>query len=1061
MIISGGSGFNINGVTFSVSNAVPGAPTINSVSTGAFASGQMTLCYTPPSCQGYPGKITSYVAYSRPGCISTSTTSTSSITVKGLSARTCYTFKIQAVNCQGAGCFGYYCIPNAVAGYTPPCAPIMCGASPGNTAGTVVVYYCAPIYNGGQNITSYTAVSNPPGYTATRVGSAAAITVTGLPQGYYHTFTVYATNPLGNSVASSASNTVITPGPTFILSNLLISGGGGGGYGRIPGVFNGGGGGAGGVSTFPVTVQKYLSYPVIVGAGGVRGSSSTFATQGGRSTFNCVGVCGGGYGGGGYYGGGGGYSGAGSGGGGAGSTCAGPGGAGEGFGHAGGAGSITYKSGGGGGGWRTSGSCGASVNGGWGGYGSCTTIISTSMSISWSIGQFTTATNRIYFAGGGGGGYCGGYGASFGFCGGGNGGYPGVPGVSGKLYSGGGGGGGGSNYTSKFQSGGDGGSGVVIFGYTGTTQIFGGGNIIGSFISSGTTHWAHIFTSSGILTSYNSALIPTLNTASLTAVPGQVLVSYTAPSCTGGYTITSYGAISTPGSFVGTQTGACLSTITMNGLPPGSYTFKVYATTAAGNTAYSVCSNALLVGFAGSPTCVVASPTNTIGQALISYVAPSSNGGYLITGYTANSNRGSYTGSTGSGAITISGLTTGSVYSFKVHATNSAGNGVCSACSNLIKIGTPGAPTIGTASTTTTAGQVIISYTAPSGNGGYPITGYTAISTPGSFVGTQTGACSGTITVNGLLAANTYTFKVYAINAAGNGPYSACSNSVSMPISGYPVSYLLVGGGGGGGGGLYTAPNNRWGGGGGGGGGFTTGTVYVNPGSSYPVIVGAGGSVGLSGAPGANGISSSFNSITAVGGGGGGGAATPGTANAGGSGGGGGRNSSGGAGTPGQGYPGGTGICGSGGGGGGASANGLNYQNATIAGNGGAGKSSTIVNGVTAVTYAGGGGGAGGATNPNVIGTAGAGGAGGGGKGGYRYCSSTYAGIGGTVNSGGGGGGSAGPFSCGSAPGGSGVVVISYINATQLGTGGTVSSYCSSGVKHWVHKFTTSTTYVA
>ena len=45
--------------------------------------------------------------------------------------------------------------------------------------------------------------------------------------------------------------------------------------------------------------------------------------------------------------------------------------------------------------------------------------------------------------------------------------------------------------------------------------------------------------------------------------------------------------------------------------------------------------------------------------------------------------------------------------------------------------------------------------------------------------------------------------------------------------------------------------------------------------------------------------------------------------------------------------------------------------------------------------------------------------------------------------------------------GGSGIVIISYINPTQRATGGTVTNYVSGSSTYWVHTFTTSGTFTA
>jgi hypothetical protein len=278
----------------------------------------------------------------------------------------------------------------------------------------------------------------------------------------------------------------------------------------------------------------------------------------------------------------------------------------------------------------------------------------------------------------------------------------------------------------------------------------------------------------------------------------------------------------------------------------------------------------------------------------------------------------------------------------------------------------------------------------------------------------------GTIVSNGKTIAalninsrDTETYKIYTWTSSG---------SITFPAANAPptVEYLVVGGGGAGGG----TPGVDHRGGGGGGGGFVTGFTSVTAGTSYNVVVGAGGSA-QTGTVGSNGESSSFNNKTALGGGGGG-MASVGTA--GGSGGGGGAQSTagnfgGGAATQpgsasgGLGNNGGTGGTDSstyrnGGGGGGAGAAG-GSANGSNKVDGGAGAASGISG--TTVFYAGGGGGGG---------STGVGGAGGGGN------ANTATGINnpgapGTPNTGGGGaGGSA--FSAPGGAGGSGIVIIRY-----------------------------------
>jgi hypothetical protein len=91
-----------------------------------------------------------------------------------------------------------------------PDAPTIGTAVAGNAQATVS--FTAPSSDGGSAITSYTATSNPGGFTGTlsQAGSG-NITVTGLTNGTAYTFTVTATNAIGTSSASAASNSITTP----------------------------------------------------------------------------------------------------------------------------------------------------------------------------------------------------------------------------------------------------------------------------------------------------------------------------------------------------------------------------------------------------------------------------------------------------------------------------------------------------------------------------------------------------------------------------------------------------------------------------------------------------------------------------------------------------------------------------------------------------------------------------------------------------------------------------------------------------------------------------------
>jgi hypothetical protein len=91
-----------------------------------------------------------------------------------------------------------------------PGAPTI-GTATATGSTTATVSFTAPASNGGSVITSYTATSSPSGITGTlsQAGSG-TITVSGLAGATSYTFTVTATNAIGTSDASAASNSITT-----------------------------------------------------------------------------------------------------------------------------------------------------------------------------------------------------------------------------------------------------------------------------------------------------------------------------------------------------------------------------------------------------------------------------------------------------------------------------------------------------------------------------------------------------------------------------------------------------------------------------------------------------------------------------------------------------------------------------------------------------------------------------------------------------------------------------------------------------------------------------------
>ena len=130
-----------------------------------------------------------------------------SCVVTGLTNGTPYTFKATASN--GLFISSPSTASVAVIPATAPNAPTSISGSV-TTAGAATVSFIAPLNNGGLTLTGFTVTSSPGGFTCSAAANASSCVVSGLTNGTPYTFTVVATNEIGNSVASSAS-TAVTP----------------------------------------------------------------------------------------------------------------------------------------------------------------------------------------------------------------------------------------------------------------------------------------------------------------------------------------------------------------------------------------------------------------------------------------------------------------------------------------------------------------------------------------------------------------------------------------------------------------------------------------------------------------------------------------------------------------------------------------------------------------------------------------------------------------------------------------------------------------------------------
>ena len=195
--------------------AAPATPS-NVIATGGNA--QATVSWSPQN-NGQP--ITSYTVRNTfastgvqvPDTIVTAPTGTTTVPASvtiSLVNGTSYQFAVAASNSSGSSAFS--APSNAVTPQVPtvPGAPTGVTATAGNAS--ALVAWTAPLNNGGSAITSYTVTvfaNGVAGSTVTVPGATTGAQIANLTNGTSYTFTVHATNALGNGPESAPSAPVV------------------------------------------------------------------------------------------------------------------------------------------------------------------------------------------------------------------------------------------------------------------------------------------------------------------------------------------------------------------------------------------------------------------------------------------------------------------------------------------------------------------------------------------------------------------------------------------------------------------------------------------------------------------------------------------------------------------------------------------------------------------------------------------------------------------------------------------------------------------------------------
>jgi hypothetical protein len=272
---------------------------------------------------------------------------------------------------------------------------------------------------------------------------------------------------------------------------------------------------------------------------------------------------------------------------------------------------------------------------------------------------------------------------------------------------------------------------------------------------------------------------------SATAGSGSATISFT-PGDDGGSTIINYEySIDAGSTWTAVSPMDSTSPVTISGLTNGTaYSVSLRAATVSGAGTASSPVSVTPIGVVGAPTGLTATASGSTSVDL-AWTAPSTTGGSAITDYTVQ-----YRASTSSTWLTwtrttdpattpsetVTGLTAGTTYRFRVAAVTAEGSGDFTVTASAVTMTVPGAPVL--VSLTTGDMQVIVDWSPPASTGGSPITDYLIEVYDGTSWTTfnDGGSTAPRATVTPLTNGTTYRFRVTAVNAVGSG---AVSNELS------------------------------------------------------------------------------------------------------------------------------------------------------------------------------------------------------------------------------------------------------------------------------------------
>ena len=282
----------------------------------------------------------------------------------------------------------------------------------------------------------------------------------------------------------------------------------------------------------------------------------------------------------------------------------------------------------------------------------------------------------------------------------------------------------------------------------------------------------------------------------------KLTVNFNPPSRDGGAIISNYSySINGGSSFITLNPASTTSPIEITGLTNGTtYQIQLKAINAQGAGTATSSSPGTPAPAAPSAPTITAVTASGSGQLSVAFTPPTDDGGSTVTNYAYSTDNGlNYTVRNPLGITTplvITGLTNGTGYQIRLKAINTTGQGAGSLAvtGTPISASAPGAPTSTRAMLTGADANVYVSWTAPSSDGGSPITDYVVEYSADAGANWLVASDAVSTTTNATFTtfdrATTYIFKVKTVNAVGSSLYGNVTAKVMRGVR--PTSLNLV-----------------------------------------------------------------------------------------------------------------------------------------------------------------------------------------------------------------------------------------------------------------------------